>query len=49
MLDDILASQTGRIRKAQEIIEMGYDVKDTLRRHALASEELEDWLARRCV
>ncbi|KAL3704217.1 hypothetical protein TMatcc_009908 [Talaromyces marneffei ATCC 18224] len=46
-LDDILSSQSGRINKAQIIIDHGYDVKDTLLRHARASTDLDDYLARR--
>ena len=49
VLDDILSSQSGRINKAQIIIDHGYDVKDTLLRHARASTDLDDYLARRCV
>ncbi|PCH02284.1 Fatty acid hydroxylase [Penicillium occitanis (nom. inval.)] len=47
VLDDILSSQSGRINKAQIIIDHGYDVKDTLLRHARASTDLDDYLARR--
>lgn len=49
LLDGILSSQSGRIEKFEEIISFGYDVKDTLLRHAQAGPELEDHLARRCV
>lgn len=49
LLDGILSSQSGRIEKFEEIISLGYDVKDTLLRHARAGPELEDHLARRCV
>ncbi|KAL1995355.1 hypothetical protein VTN49DRAFT_1542 [Thermomyces lanuginosus] len=47
LLDGILSSQSGRIEKFEEIISLGYDVKDTLLRHARAGPELEDHLARR--
>jgi F-box protein 21 len=46
-LDDILANRVGRIRKAQDILDRGYDVKDTLVRHAGAGLEGDDYLARR--
>ncbi|PGG97837.1 hypothetical protein AJ79_09073 [Helicocarpus griseus UAMH5409] len=47
-LDSILATQTGRIEKFHQIVEFGYDAKDTLLRHAAAGEEdWEDDLARR--
>ena len=49
VLDDILSSQSGRINKAQIIIDHGYDVKDTLLRHARASTDSDDYLARRCA
>lgn len=48
VLDDILSSQCGRINKAQIIIDRGYDVKDTLLRHARVGTDLDDYLARRC-
>ncbi|EED14167.1 conserved hypothetical protein [Talaromyces stipitatus ATCC 10500] len=47
VLDDILSSQSGRINKAQIIIDHGYDAKDTLLRHSRASTDLDDYLARR--
>ena len=47
LLDSILATQTGRLRKVQTIIGYGYDTKDTLLRHASAGPEVEDYLARR--
>ncbi|KAK2812141.1 hypothetical protein FQN50_001498 [Emmonsiellopsis sp. PD_5] len=47
ILDSILTSQTGRIKKIYEIIGFGYDAKNTLLRHAQAGPELDDHLARR--
>jgi F-box protein 21 len=48
-LDSILSSQRGRVEKIQEIINFGYDVKDTLMRHSHAGLDLDDHLARRYV
>lgn len=47
ILNDILASQVGRIEKFQAIVDLGYDTKDTLLRHARAGPDQEDYLARR--
>jgi F-box protein 21 len=47
LLDSILESQTGRIGKTQQIVDLGYDAKDTLLRHCHAGDETEDVLARR--
>ena len=49
LLEDILTSQTDRIRKIQEIIDLGYDVKDVLLRHHHVQDGAEDVLARRSV
>lgn len=46
-LNSILASQSDRIEKYQEIVEQGYDVKDTLIDHAGTGNDVEDVLARR--
>ncbi|CAL8577897.1 hypothetical protein XPA_003709 [Xanthoria parietina] len=46
-LESILASQTGRIEKAERILAYGYDAKDTLLRHLDVSDDAEDVLARR--
>lgn len=48
-LNDILSSQCGRVQKVQSIMDSGYDVKDTLMRHAHAGLDKDDHLARRCV
>ena len=47
-IDSILSSQTGRIETFQRIVDLGYDVKDTLIRHMNIDDEAEDVLARRC-
>lgn len=47
LLNSILAGQTGRIKKFQTIIGLGYDIKDTLLRHIAAGSDVEDYLARR--
>ncbi|KAL8798516.1 MAG: hypothetical protein Q9182_006605 [Xanthomendoza sp. 2 TL-2023] len=46
-IEDILASQTGRIERSERIIAHGYDAKDTLLRHLNVADEAEDVLARR--
>lgn len=46
-LDSILSSQSCRTRKAQMIVERGYDAKDTLLRHFRVEDDAEDVLARR--
>lgn len=48
-LDGIIASQSGRIEKAENIVAFGYDAKDTLLRHMHVSDEAHDVLARRYV
>jgi F-box protein 21 len=48
-LNCILANQTGRIEKFHNIVSFGYDVKDTLLRHARVGSDEEDHLARRYV
>jgi F-box protein 21 len=47
LLDSILSSQTGRLKKVRMIIHFGYDIKDTLLHHAAAGSEVDDYLARR--
>ncbi|KAH0558805.1 hypothetical protein GP486_004559 [Trichoglossum hirsutum] len=47
LLNSILESQTGRIVRTQQIVDLGYDAKDTLLRHCHAGDETEDVLARR--
>ncbi|KAH0543989.1 hypothetical protein FGG08_001756 [Glutinoglossum americanum] len=47
LIDSILEIQTGRIGKTQQIVDLGYDAKDTLLRHCHAGDEMEDALARR--
>lgn len=47
ILDSIIASQSGRIEKAEAIIAFGYDAKDTLLRHMRVTDEADDVLARR--
>ena len=47
LLNSILESQTGRIGKIQQIVDLGYDAKDTLLRHCHVGSETEDVLARR--
>ena len=47
ILDSIIASQSGRIEKAEAITDFGYDAKDTLLRHMRVSDEADDVLARR--
>jgi F-box protein 21 len=46
-LNNVISCQRGRIKKIQDIIDFGYDVKDTLVRHSLAEPGLDDHLARR--
>ncbi|KAL8771752.1 MAG: hypothetical protein Q9209_002943 [Squamulea sp. 1 TL-2023] len=46
-LRGILASQTGRIERAQRILTHGYDAKDTLLRHLGVGDDADDVLARR--
>ena len=46
-IDSILATQTGRIGKAETIISFAYDAKDTLLRHLQVGDDAEDVLARR--
>ena len=46
-INSILASQVGRIQKAEKITCYGYDVKDTLLRHVEVAHDAEDMLARR--
>jgi F-box protein 21 len=46
LLDSILDSQTGRIKKFCSMIDLGYDAKDTLLRHSRVNSG-EDILARR--
>ena len=48
-LNDLLSSQTGRLEKAQRILEHGYDAKDCLLRHCAVGDEADDVLARRLV
>ena len=45
--NSLLASQIGRIAKAEKILSHGYDIKDTLLPSLRASDEEEDVLARR--
>lgn len=47
LLDSILASQTGRLEKIQMVIDLGFDIKDTLLRHGSVGPDTEDYLARR--
>lgn len=47
ILDSILASQTGRIDKYQNIVDLGYDAKDTLMHQYCVGNDAEDVLARR--
>lgn len=47
LLNSILASQSGRIDKFQQIVGLGYDAKDCLLMHCHADDDTEDWLARR--
>ncbi|KAE8131150.1 Hemimethylated DNA-binding protein YccV like-domain-containing protein [Aspergillus pseudotamarii] len=47
LLDSILAGQTGRIEKFRALIDLGYDVKDTLIRNISSELETDDHLARR--
>jgi len=49
LLDSILSQQIGRIEKAKDISEFGYDAKDTLLRNCQAEMHRDDVLARRCV
>ncbi|KAL8738925.1 MAG: hypothetical protein Q9181_000377 [Wetmoreana brouardii] len=46
-LEGILSVQTGRLEKAEKVIDHGYNAKDTLRRHLNVSDDAEDVLARR--
>lgn len=47
LLDSILAGQTGRIEKFRTIVDLGYDIKDTLIRNITSDLETDDCLARR--
>ncbi|KAI9717423.1 MAG: hypothetical protein M1812_004775 [Candelaria pacifica] len=47
LIQGILSNQSGRIDKIQQIVELGYDVKDTLLRHTRTQDDAEDVLARR--
>ena len=47
LLNSILASQSGRIDKFQQIVGLGYDAKDCLLMHSHVDDDAEDWLARR--
>lgn len=47
LLDEILAKQSGRIRKFEGIAAFGYDAKDVLLKHCRVEDEQEDALARR--
>ncbi|KAE8308693.1 Hemimethylated DNA-binding protein YccV like-domain-containing protein [Aspergillus transmontanensis] len=47
LLDSILAGQTGRIKKFHALVDLGYDVKDTLIRNISPELETDDHLARR--
>lgn len=47
LMDSILETQTGRIRKFQTIIDFGYDAKDTLLRNVAIDSVADDVLARR--
>ncbi|KAL9034881.1 MAG: hypothetical protein Q9180_005163 [Flavoplaca navasiana] len=46
-LENILSSQTGRIEQSENILEYGYNAKDTLLRHLNVRDDAEDVLARR--
>jgi F-box protein 21 len=46
-IDSIVASQSGRIEKAERIVSFGYDAKDTLLRHINTPDDADDVLARR--
>ena len=46
-LDDILARQVGRTQNFENIVEYGYDAKDTLLRHFQVHDDADDVLARR--
>lgn len=47
ILNSILATQQSRVAKFQEIVDQGYDTKDTLLRHLQVGDDAEDVLARR--
>lgn len=49
IINQILAHQSGRIRRIESIVKNGYDVKDTLIRHNSVGVDKEDYLARRFV
>lgn len=49
LLGEILAQQSGRIRRFESIAAFGYDAKDVLVRHCRVGDEREDALARRYV
>ena len=46
-LESILTGQRNRLQRAKEIIEQGFDAKDTLQTYLIASNDAEDVLARR--
>lgn len=46
-MDSILATQTSRSFKTTNIIDVGYEAKETLIRHSRANGDMEDFLARR--
>lgn len=47
LLDEVLAKQSGRIRKFEGIAAFGYDAKDVLLRNCRTGDERDDALARR--
>lgn len=47
LLDGILASKVGRLRRFEEICQFGYDAKDFLLKQCHAHEDLPDVLSRR--
>ena len=47
-LESIIASQTARTPKIEDIVSLGYDAKDVLLRDHTRTMDLDDYLARRC-
>ena len=47
LLDDVLATKVGRLKRVEQICQLGYDAKDFLLEQCHADESAEDVLARR--
>jgi F-box protein 21 len=49
LLEDILATKLGRVRKMEQLCMLGYDVKDFLLDQRQTPDAAQDVLSRRCV